>query len=113
MSVLPSQAVPVVCTYRVKPGSEAAFEALVTKHASLLARLGLALPEPALLFKRTDSKGRTEFVEVLAWVNERASGLAHSSPEVMALWEPMGLHTESRDGRPAMEFPHYETVARA
>jgi hypothetical protein len=24
----------------------------------------------------------------------------------MAIWEPMGALTESRGGRPAMEFPH-------
>ena len=36
--------------------------------------------------------------------------LAHESPEVMAIWEPMGALCEERDGRPSMEVPHVERM---
>jgi len=37
----------------------------------------------------------------------------HMSPEVMAVWEPMGALVEERDGRKAMEFPHVQPLTVA
>jgi hypothetical protein len=49
-------------------------------------------------------------VELLTWKNAEAPNTAHELPEVMAVWEPMGMLCEKRDGRPPMEFPHVERI---
>ena len=46
------------------------------------------------------------YIEVFEWRSGEAAGIAHSTPEVMAVWEPMGKCVEARDGRPQFEFPH-------
>jgi hypothetical protein len=38
------------------------------------------------------------------------NAMAHHSPEVLAVWESMGNHMESRNGRPAMELRHGEPL---
>ena len=48
-------------------------------------------------------------MEIFTW---KAGGAekAHEDPAVMQIWEGMGIHTEERLGRPAMEFPHVRRV---
>src|SRR5262245_58403969 len=52
----------------------------------------------------------TTFVEIFSWSRPDAPQLAHNTPAVMAVWEPMGALVEARDGRPAMEFPNYRPL---
>jgi hypothetical protein len=52
----------------------------------------------------------TTFVEIFSWSRSDAPQLAHNTPAVMAVWEPMGALVEARDGRPAMEFPNYRPL---
>src|SRR5262249_48635156 len=44
-------------------------------------------------------------VEIFDWKSAASAEVAHRSPEVMAIWEPMGALCE------AMEFPHFERIA--
>ncbi|NUO17162.1 MAG: hypothetical protein HUU03_12050 [Planctomycetaceae bacterium] len=92
----------VICTYQVKKGRQRAFEALLARHWKTLKRLKLvhAKSRPQY-FRGQDPKGPV-FVEIFAWLNEKAPDLAHHSPEVMAIWEPM--MKLCRD----MRFPHVE-----
>jgi len=99
----------VVCTYTVKPGHEAEFEALLEKHWPALHGAGLATDDPPQHFRgvptgepggRSDAKG--QYVEIFRWKNGDSAGLAHQMPEVMAVWEPMGAICS------AMSFPHFE-----
>jgi len=105
-----------ICTYRVKPGARDRFIELLRKHWPALRDAGLATATPALHFEaevggqsRHDETGTT-FVEIFSWSRHDAPRLAHNTPAVMAVWEPMGALVEARDGRPAMEFPNYRPL---
>lgn len=103
---------PVIamCVYRVKAGAEEKFRGLLVRHWTTLRSLGLAAPEPPVTYQGVEKAGQPLIVEFLAWRDESAPETAHQSPEVMALWEPMGALCEERGGRPAMEFPHVERL---
>jgi hypothetical protein len=77
--------------YHPKKGKEAELQALVERHWPTLSRTGLVTKDPARVWKATDKRtGAVHFVELFAWKDERASEVAHQTPEVMAVWEPMG-----------------------
>lgn len=87
-----SNPVPMLVCYHPKPGREDELLALVRRHWPVLSELGLVTDEPARIYRATDK--RTDrppyFVELFAWKDESSSGVAHQTPEVMAVWEPMG-----------------------
>ena len=102
-----------ICTYRVKADRREQFLPLLEKHWPTLRDHGLATETPALCFEARvaakpghDETGTT-FVEVFSWTRSDGPELAHQTPAVMAIWEPMGALVEERDGRPAMEFPSF------
>lgn len=99
----------VICTYRVKAGKEPEFLKLLAKHWPTLKRLDLVEPEPRMVLRGLSKDNRNELIEIFAW-NERGYEVGHKMPEVLAIWEPMEQLCEPRGGRPAMEFPHYETI---
>lgn len=105
-------AVTVVCTYRVRRGSEDEFERLLERHLPTLARLGLITEAPTRTLRRHDgdTDGGPEYVEVFDWVSEDAARRASEVPEVIAVWEPMAALCEARDGRAAMEFPSHRPL---
>ncbi|HLY54433.1 MAG TPA: hypothetical protein VKS60_02680 [Stellaceae bacterium] len=83
--------VPTLVTYVAKPGQEEVLRGLVLRHWPTLHRLGLATDTKPLLWRATDKRsGRVSFVELFEWTDEAASVAAHHTPEVMAIWEPMG-----------------------
>jgi quinol monooxygenase YgiN len=82
--------VTMLCTYRPKKGKEKELFALVKKHWRVLSSVGLATGEPATLYRATDKESaRVYFVEIFSWRDRQASAVAHQTPEVMAIWEPM------------------------
>ena len=93
-----TQPVPTLVIYRPKKGKEAEMQALVEKHWPTLDRLGLVTKEPAKVWRAT-GKERHEvyFVEIFSWKDEKAPETAHQTPEVMAMWEPMGAVMERLD----------------
>jgi hypothetical protein len=93
----------MLVTYRPKKGREEELLALVRRHWPTLSRLGLVTREPARVYRTTDIKnGGVAFVEMFEWKDENASDVAHQTPEVMAIWEPMG---------PILEALELNTVA--
>lgn len=87
----PDAPVHNLVTYVPKPGKEAELLALVKQHEPALRKVGLVTDEPFTVWKAYDiRKKREQFVESFAWKNAGASDLAHQTPEVMAVWEPMG-----------------------
>lgn len=102
--------VTVLCTYRVIPGREAEFEAVLAKHHPTLSAADLATEKPPQVFRGADGTGGPVYYEIFEWKEEASSAAAHESPEVMAVWGPLGELCESREGRRKFEFPHVEPV---
>ena len=91
-----SRPVPTLVRYRAKPGGEARLEELVRAHWPTIHALGLATDAPARLWRAHDKRAGTDsLLELFEWRTETSSDVAHQTPEVMALWEPMGEVLES------------------
>jgi hypothetical protein len=87
----PTAPVINIVTYVPKQGKEAELLALVKKHEPALRKVGLVTSEPFKVWKALDiRKQRVAFVEQFQWKDGAASDIAHQTPEVMAVWEPMG-----------------------
>jgi hypothetical protein len=87
----PQAPVTNLVTYLAKPGKEAELLALVKKHEPALRKVGLVTDEPFRVWKAFDiRKKRALIVEYFVWKDGNASDVAHQTPEVMAVWEPMG-----------------------
>lgn len=87
----PDAPVANIVIYRPKPGKEAELLALVKKHEPALRKVGLVTAEPFRVWKAYDiRKQREQFIEYFVWKDGRGSDIAHQTPEVMAVWEPMG-----------------------
>ena len=87
---------PVItlCIYRPKKGKFKELQALVEKHGPTLQKTGLLTDEPVRTWTAIDKRGHGDnepyFVELFSWRDAEASGIAHQTPEIMAIWEPMG-----------------------
>ncbi|MEO7810446.1 MAG: hypothetical protein ABIR73_00250 [Usitatibacter sp.] len=82
--------------YRPKKGKEAELFALVKKHGPALESTGLIVGGLPQVYKaRNVRSGEEFFVEIFSWRDEEASGLAHRTPEIMAVWGPMTPLLES------------------
>jgi hypothetical protein len=87
----PSEPVANIVTYVPKPGKEEELLALVKKHEPALRSVGLCTDEPFKVWKAFDiRKKRVAFIEYFQWKDGNSSDVAHQTPEVMAVWEPMG-----------------------
>jgi quinol monooxygenase YgiN len=86
--------VTTLVIYKPKKGKFKELQALVEKHGPTLAKTGLLSDEPVRVWVATDKRGHGEqepyFVELMAWRDDEASNIAHQTPEIMAIWEPMG-----------------------
>lgn len=100
----------VIATYRVRPDQEQRFLELLNRHHPALYGAGLVTADPPVVYKNVEG-GKPTYFEIFDWVDGDAPGIAHETPEVMAIWEPMGACVEERDGRPKFEFPHVERIA--
>ena len=96
-----SKPVPMLVLYRVKPGQDERFVELLQQHWPALRGIGLATATPAQLYrgesKRPAPHGGSTFVETFEWVDEQAPNIAHQTPQVMAVWEPMGPILDGMD----------------
>ena len=85
--------VPMMVIYRIHPEHESEFVGLLRKHWPALRSVELATATPARIY-RGDSKrstdGKSVFIETFEWVDDKAADIAHQTPEVMSIWEPMG-----------------------
>ena len=85
-----SAPVTVLCIYRVPEEKQAEFLPLLEGHWPTLSKQGLVTDEPSRFWKGSSAQGEDGFVEMFTWKNAEGPALAHQTPEVMALWEPMG-----------------------
>ena len=103
-----------ICTYKVKPGKQAEMEKLLAVHWPTLRSAGLVTEERARVYRGlpADRPGpqhdaERTYVEILVWKDAKAPDIAHQTPEVMAIWEPMGAICED------MAFPTFELLELA
>ncbi|HWN68116.1 MAG TPA: hypothetical protein VNM90_10790 [Haliangium sp.] len=101
----------VICRYQVTPGKEEEMVKLLEKHWPTLHAAGLTTNDRPVIYRSIasgkpgeDHDAPSTFVEIFSWKDGRAAGVAHETPEVMAVWEPMGAICED------MEFPHFERL---
>src|SRR5262245_17770257 len=98
-----------ICRYKVKPGKRAEFERFLALHWPTLHAAGLVTDEPARIYRGLPSEkpgGRHGadgvYLEIMSWRDAKQMEIAHQLPEVMAVWEPMGVLCEE------MDFPSFE-----
>jgi hypothetical protein len=84
-------------------------EALLARHWPALHRARLVTDDRPQIFRGLPSEkpgarhgAASVYVEIFAWKDGRGSQVAHETPAIMAVWEPMGAICE------AMDFPHFE-----
>jgi hypothetical protein len=97
----------VLCTYLVRPERVDELRALLRRHWPLLREHGFVTEQPAQVYFGEDGSGPF-FVEIMTWVDPRASSRAYHNEEVNAIWNDLYLFTESRGSRPAIEYPQVE-----
>jgi hypothetical protein len=89
-------AVKTHVVYRPKKGKEKELFALVMKHGPALESTGLIVGGKPLVYRAHNIRTNEDFfIEIFSWRDEKASGLAHQTPEIMAVWEPMTPILES------------------
>jgi len=98
----PEAPLSVLVTYRLKPDVEEQFRLLLAKHWPTLDQAGLVTKEPAKIWRAMDRQGHVAYVELFQWKNAAAPDVAHQTPEIMRVWEPMGPILET------MEIQHLE-----
>ena len=89
----PSSPKPVtmLVSYFPKAGREEELLSLLERHWPTLDRLGLVTSMAPQMWQATDTRtNKRYFVELFQWKDAEASDIAHQTPEVMAIWEPMG-----------------------
>ena len=106
-----SQRVVNICSYHVKPGHETEMESLLAKHWPTLREAGLASEEPPTIYRGLpsgnpdDEHGATGvYIEMFSWATADGPRIAHETPAVMAVWEPMGAICSQ------MDFPSFERL---
>jgi quinol monooxygenase YgiN len=83
-------AVKTHVVYRPKPGKEQELLALIKKHGPALESTGLITADKPVVYKAHNIRTNQDFfVEIFSWRDEKASQVAHQTPEIMAVWEPM------------------------
>jgi quinol monooxygenase YgiN len=74
----------------------------------VLKDAGLVTDDPAVIYRATDKQtGTVYFVEIFSWKDASSSDIAHRTPEVQAIWEPM---EEILEGGPSPQLAVIERV---
>jgi hypothetical protein len=98
----------VMVTYQIKPHQEDALKKVIDKHWQEAQRLGLVHATPHWVVQGSVS-GKSYIVEIFTW---RDSTVPDDAPkEITDLWRQMHDLTESRDGKPDLEFTAIEVVS--
>ena len=75
----------VICSYKPKPGREAAMKALVSRHLPTLRAAGLVTEREGAVGESADGA----IVELFEWASAEKSRNALAVPSVAALWKEM------------------------
>jgi hypothetical protein len=101
----------VICTFRVRASEMVAFRRLLDRHWPTLRTLELVTDTPEQIFVGEEERiDGPVVVSIFDWVSAEAVNVAHEHPDVGEIWEAMEPLCEARNGRPSMEFPHFERL---
>jgi hypothetical protein len=98
----------VLITYRVKSGSEAEFEQVLSQAWQIYRKEHLVFAHPHVIVRDKDSGGKTLFVEIFTWVSHDAPD--HAPDSVKKIWDKMMSLCEKRDGHGGLEGGEVEIV---
>jgi hypothetical protein len=85
-----SSPVPTLAIYRIKREKEAEFKPLLRQHWPTLQKLALVTQREPTIWRAEGKDGKLAYVELFEWKDGDSSNVAHQTPEVMQVWEPMG-----------------------
>ena len=98
----------VMVTYQIKPHQEETLKLVLAKHWQTAQQLGLVHTTPHLVIQGGEPD-KSYIVEIFTW---RDSSVPDNAPkEITDLWRLMRELTESRDGKPALDFTAVEIVS--
>lgn len=98
--------------YRVKRDSVDEFLEIIDRHWATLHDLELVSDRDVEVYVGEERGGGGPLVvEIFDWVDEDASGRAHTHPLVSEVWEAMGPLCESRDGNGSMDFVNLQRLS--
>ncbi len=99
-----SNPVSMLCIFRIPKENESLFRSLLRRHWATLDEAGLVTAQPAQVMRGVNKAGKLMFIEMFQWKGEDSSEIAHQTPEVLQVWEPMGALCEG------MEFIRIDPV---
>ena len=87
----------VLCIYEVAQDKEEEFRRVLEIHWPTLHRAGLVSSKPATVLRTKGQGGQVGFIEMFQWKDESSSRVAHQTPEILAVWEPMDSLTNKME----------------
>ena len=91
----------MLVTYRVKPGSEAELQAVLSRAWQIYRSEHLVHAEPHIIVRDTEDGGKTRYVELFTWVSHAAP--EHAPDSVKAIWKQEHTLCEERNGHSGIE----------
>ncbi len=99
----------VICHYRPRADAVDELLDLIRDHRREYRDAGFATERPEHVYVGHEQRGGEPLViAIFEWIDAEASSRAHTHPKIAAMWERMDALCESRDGRPGLEFPHFD-----
>jgi hypothetical protein len=108
-----SDPITSVARYRVKADRVDDFLDIIDRHCAMLRELELVTDRQVEVFLGPErDTSEPVIIEIFEWVDEDASGRAHTHPAVSGVWESMGPLCESRAGGGPFEFLNLRRLDR-
>lgn len=85
----------VMVTCLAKDGSEAELARVLARHWTTVRDLKLVLDAPHLTLRRTETGGRTSFIEIFTWRDASISD--NAPPAIQAIWAEMNKLADKID----------------
>ena len=99
----------VLVTYRVKSGSEAEFQSVLSHAWHVYRSEHLVFAEPHIVVRDTEDGGKARYVEIFTWVSHAAP--EHAPDSVKAIWKQEHSLCEERNGHSGIEGGEVEFLA--
>jgi hypothetical protein len=102
IALMAAQPETVMVTFRVKSGAEAELQRVIARHWTTGRQMKLMSDAPHLTLRGTEEGGKTYFVEIFTWADEKTPDNAPAA--IQEIWGDMNRLVEARGGHPGLEF---------